>query len=241
MAIDPAAPTDEDSNAKPDRPSVLLGIVTIALVAATAWLRFGPGLWKAPPAVGSHLPPTRLERLRGAEQLLLLGVEGRVTWLVFLSAESAEGRALLPQLEAVWKRLRPTKRFAMVAAAVEPDAPGPLRTALAEYEAKDRMPVYLADPDARRAFGVDGADPPWHFLVDPEGRIATIARGSGKDMIDRLAKQSSRWLEAMEPLDDAHFARTDPGPGPDRGMALSARAAAASVGSLRFAARGTDR
>ena len=55
-------------------------------------------------------------------------------------------------------------------------------------------------------FGVDGADPPWHFLVDPDGRIATIARGSGKKMIDRLAKQSSRWLETLEPLDEAHFA-----------------------------------
>lgn len=213
MATDPASPNDDDEEGtRRDRPSVALGLVTLMLVVATAWLRFGPGLWAAPPKVGSHLPPTRLERLQSAEQLLLLGVEGRVTWLVFLSSNSAEGLAVLPQLEAVWKKLSPTKRFALVAAAVDEDVPERLRTALAKYQGAGRLPLYLAGRDARRVFGVDGADPPWHFLVGPEGRIATIARGSGKEMIDRLAKQSSRWLESLEPLDDAHFALADPAP-----------------------------
>lgn len=192
------------------RPSPTLGLITAALVVATAWLRFGPGLWTAPPKVGSHLPPARLDRLEGSEPLLLLGIEGRVTWLVFLSAESAEGLAALPRLEAAWNRLRPSRRFAMVAAAVDQGGPDRIRAALGGFEGRGRLPLYRADADARRAFGVDGADPPWHFLVDPEGRIAAIARGSGEDMIGRLARQAGRWLDAMGPLDRARLAsRTD--------------------------------
>lgn len=212
MATDAASPSGDDFGERRDRPSVALGLITLGLVAATIWLRFGPGLWTAPPKVGSHLPPTRFGRLEDAEPLLLLGIEGRVTWLVFLSAESADGLAVLPQLEAVWKKLSPSRRFALVAAAVDQGGPERLRAALAQYEGRGRLPLYRADRDARRVFGVDGADPPWHFLVDPEGRIAAIARGSGKEMIDRLAKQASRWLEAMEPLDEAYFASAA-GPG----------------------------
>jgi hypothetical protein len=211
MATEPTTPSDDEETPgkRYDRPSIVLGLVTLALLIGTAWLRFGPGLWTAPPTIGSLLPPTRLARLQSDEELLLLGVEGRVTWLVFLSAESAESRALLPQLEAVWKRLRPTKRFALVTAAVDQEMPDRIRSALAGYEGEGRLPLYLAGRDARRVFGVDGAEPPWHFLVDPEGRIATIARGTGKETIDRLANQASRWLESLEPLDDAHFAQAE--------------------------------
>ncbi|APW63612.1 hypothetical protein [Paludisphaera borealis] len=213
MSTDPAIPSGDAPGKRYDRPSAVLGLITLALVIATAWLRLGPGLWPTPPTVGSLLPPTRLERLQDDEPLLLLGVEGRVTWLVFLSAESVEGRAVLPQLEAVWKKLRPSKRFAVVAAAVDQGVPEQLRTALAAYQGEGRLPLYLAGHEARRVFGVDGADPPWHFLVDPEGRIATIARGSGKETIDRLAKQAGRWLESLEPLEEAHFARVGAAPG----------------------------
>ena len=212
MATDQATSSDQEPEPRRDRPSVLLGLLTIALVTATLWLRFGPGLWPPPPKVGSPFPPTRLERLQSTEQLLLLGVEGRVTWLIFLSADSEEGLAVLPRLEAVWKKLKPTKRFSLVVAAIEQDDPSRLQAALAEYQGERRLPLYLAGPDARRVFGVDGADPPWHFLVDPDGRIATIARGSGKEMIDRLTKQSKNWLEAMEPLDEAHFAMVETSP-----------------------------
>lgn len=206
MATDQAIPSDDHPEPRRDRPSVLLGLLTLALVAATLWLKFGPGFWPPPPKVGSPLPPTRLGRLQSTEQLLLLGVEGRVTWLVFLSADSEEGLAVLPRLETVWKKLKPTKRFSLVVAAVEQDDPDRLQAALAEYQGERRLPLYLAGSDARRVFGVDGADPPCHFLVDPDGRIATIARGSGKEMIDRLAKQSKNWLQALEPLDEAYFA-----------------------------------
>jgi hypothetical protein len=206
MTTDAENPSGDKPDARRDRPSLALVLVTLALAAAAAWLRFGPGLWTAPPKVGSHLPPTRFGRLESPEELLLLGVEGRVTWLVFLSADSADGLAVLPRLEAAWKRLRPSRRFAMVAAAVDQGGPDRLRAALASFEGEGRLPLYRADRDARRVFGVDGADPPWHFLVDPEGRIAAIARGSGEEMIARLARQAGRWLEAMEPLDEAYFA-----------------------------------
>jgi len=211
MPTDPSLPNEHAPARSLDRPSVVLGLITLALVSATAWLRLGPGLWPVPPTLGSHLPPTRLGRLQDDEELLLLGLEGRVTWLVFLSAESAEGRAVLPRLESAWKRLKSSRRFAMVAAAVEQDVPGRLRTALAEYRDEGRLPLYLAGRDVRRTFGVDGAEAPWHFLVDPEGRIAAIARGSGAETIDRLAKQAGGWLESMEPLEAPRFASASAG------------------------------
>lgn len=184
--------------------TVFLGVATLTIVAATAWLRFGPSPRPEPPAVGSALPPLRLISLENAEPLLLLGPKGKVVWVVFWSAGSASGRECLPRLEDAWKRLRPHARFAMVAAAVDSSQPDHVRTTITG--ARSSLPVYLAPPETCRRFGVAGADPPLHLLIDPQGKIAALARGSGQDTIDRLASQARSWLDELDPLRNTRFA-----------------------------------
>ncbi len=191
-----------------DRVSVLLALVTLVLVAWTAWLRFGPASRPEPPAVGQALPPLRLLDLETAEPLVLLGAKGKVSWIVFWSAGSPSGRAGLSQLEGVWKRLKAHRRLTMVTAAVNSDQPERVRAALAEIHAA--VPAYLAGPETLRRFGAELADPPLHLLVDGEGQIAALVRGAGQDTFNRLATQVQRWLEEIDPLGNTRFAKTNP-------------------------------
>ncbi|MGA2702990.1 MAG: hypothetical protein ABSH35_18085 [Isosphaeraceae bacterium] len=191
-----------------DRVSVLLALVTLVLVAWTAWLRFGPASRPEPPAVGQALPPLRLLDVETAEPLVLLGAKGKVSWIVFWSAGSPSGRAGLSQLEGVWKRLKAHRRLTMVTAAVNSDQPERVRAALAEIHAA--VPAYLAGPETLRRFGAELADPPLHLLVDGEGQIAALVRGAGQDTFNRLETQVQRWLEEMDPLGNTRFARTNP-------------------------------
>jgi len=106
----------------------------------------------------------------------------------------------------------------MVTAAVNSDQPERVRAALAEIHAA--VPAYLAGPETLRRFGAELADPPLHLLVDGEGQIAALVRGAGQDTINRLAAQVQRWLEEMDPLGNARFAKTNAegkGPGGPRG------------------------
>ena len=203
MTIELETASDSSPQDKRHRPSLLLAALTIGLLAAAAWIRFGPGIRPSPLLLGSRLPPTRLERLESTESLLLLGLEGKVTWLVFFSSDSVDGVAVLPRLESVWKQLHPNRRFSLVTATTNQGEQEQARTALDAYQ--KQLPLYTAGHDAQRRFGVDQTDSPWHFLVDPHGRIAAIARGSRQETIDRLAKQATSWLEALEPMDDARF------------------------------------
>ncbi len=184
--------------------SVVLAAVTVALVGWTAWLRFGPASRPEPPAVGQTLPPIRLLDLETAEPRLVLGSKGKVTWIVFWSADSPSATASLLKLEGVWKRLKSHKRFTMVTAAANSDRPQRVRDALAEIHAA--VPAYLAGPETLRRFGAEQADPPLHLLIDGEGRIAALLRGAGQDAINRLADQVETWLEEMEPLGNTRFA-----------------------------------
>ena len=184
--------------------TVFLGLATLVIVAGTAYLRFGPAPRPEPPAVGSALPPLRLINLETSEPLVLLGLRGKVVWVVFWSAGSASGREGLPRLEEAWRRLKPHQKFTLVAAAVDSGQPDRVRKALAD--ARSRLPVYLAGPETCRQFGVAGADPPLHLLVDPQGRVAALARGSGQETIDRLAAQARGWLDELDPLRNTRFA-----------------------------------
>ncbi|WP_165072531.1 thioredoxin domain-containing protein [Paludisphaera rhizosphaerae] len=186
-----------------DRVSLVLTALTIALVAGAAWLRFGPGFFPRPIRVGEPMPPTRLNRLNDADSRLLLGVEGRVLWLVFVSTEGDGPVPVLPELETAWKRLRSNRRFGMAVAAVDSSGPDRARQALATY--KGELPLYVAGRDAPRSFGVDPGGGPWHFLIDPHGRVAAVARGSGAETINRLSKMASSWLDAMAPAADLRF------------------------------------
>ncbi|WP_165244739.1 hypothetical protein [Paludisphaera soli] len=207
---DEAGTGGEPEGRSPDRVSLVLAVVTVALVAATAWLRFGPGLFPTPVRVGEPMPPTRLADLHEPGSRLLLGVQGEVLWLVFLPTESAEASPVLPALEAVWKRLGPDRRFGMAVAAVDRAGPVRARAALEAY--KGKLPLYLAGADAPERFGIETKGDPWHFLIDPHGRVAALARGSGGETVDRLAKMADDWLRALAPATDARFHLTAAGP-----------------------------
>jgi hypothetical protein len=184
--------------------SLLMALATVAIVGWTAWLRFGPVPRPEPPAVGSALPPLRLLDLETSEPLVLLGLKGKVAWIVFWSAGSPSGGASLSRLEGVWKRLKSHRRFTLLTAAVNSDQPERVRAALAEIHAT--LPAYLAGPGTRRRFGAELADPPLHILIDGEGRIAALVRRGGQETINRLAAQVQGWLEEMDPLGNTRFA-----------------------------------
>lgn len=203
---DEAGDDDGEAGAPPrDRVSLILAVLTIALIVGAAGLRFGPGVFSGPIRVGEPMPPTRLTGLHEPDSRLLLGVEGRVLWLVFVSTEGAGAGPILPELETAWKTLRTNHRFGMAVAAVDPSGPDRARQALVSY--KGRLPLYLGG-DAPRSFGVDPGGGPWHFLIDPHGRVAAVARGSGADTVRRLSRMASDWLDAMSPAADVRFQLT---------------------------------
>jgi hypothetical protein len=144
--------------------------------------------------------------LDNSEPLVLLGLKGKVVWLSFWSARSSSGREGLRRLEEAWKRLRPHPRFALVAAAIDASEPEQVRAAIAG--AGTSLPFYLAGPETCSRFGVGDADPPLHLLIDPRGRVAAVARGSGRETIDRLASQARGWLDEIDPLRNTRFAAT---------------------------------
>ncbi len=204
MTTEPAGWTDPDDEPQgPDRVNPMLAVLAIVLLSAAAWLRFGPGLVPKPVRVGEPMPPTRLVGLHDDGSRLLLGMEGRILWLVFLPADFDEADPVLPELAAAWERLKPDPRFGMAVAAADSFGPEHARAALEPYRGK--LPLYLAGRDAPRSFGVEPTGAPWHFLIDPHGRVAALARGSGKETIDRLAKMASGWLDALAPAADARF------------------------------------
>ncbi len=191
-----------------DRASVLLALGTLLIVGWTAWLRFGPPPGLEPLAVGSALPPLGLRNLETAEPLVLLGLKGKVVWIVFWTASSSSSQASLSRLERVWRRLGPHRRFSLVTAAVDWEQPERVRTALAE--AHETVPAYLASPETRQRFGAEQADPPLHLLIDAQGRVAALARGGAQETIDRLAAQVQGWLEDLDPLGSTRFAVIPP-------------------------------
>ena len=120
-----------------------------------------------------------------------------------MPGESAQA---LPELEAAWNRLRPNRRFGMAVAAVDPARPDRARAALKAYHGK--LPLFLAGQEAPRSFGVRAEGAPWHFLIDPHGRVAAVARGAGGETVDRLSKMASTWLGALVPESDVRFSLT---------------------------------
>ncbi|WP_165219712.1 hypothetical protein [Aquisphaera insulae] len=187
---------------------LLMAVATVALVVAAAWMRFGPT-----PAdrieVGAPLPPLRLLDLQTEESKLLLGQRDRVLWVVFWSAGSASGPKLLGELERAWRRLRAHRGFTLAAAAVEADRPDLVRQVAAASRAS--LPIYLAGPETRRRFSAGGADPPIHMLVDSDGRIAMLSKGSDRDTIEHMAAMVEGWLRGLDPLGNTRFADSSRG------------------------------
>ena len=125
-------------------------MATVGIVGWTAWLRFAPAAPPRPPAVGSVLPPLPLIDLETSEPLILVGLKGKVVWVVFWSAGTPSGDATLSRLETVWRRLRSDRRFSLVAAAINVKDPEQVKAALARNHAT--LPAYLAGPETCRRF-----------------------------------------------------------------------------------------
>ena len=142
---------------------------------------------------------------------MLVGLRGKVVWVVFWSANSLSGGSGLVAIEHAWSTLKSQGRFTVMAVAVDADNPDRVRAAVTANGVK--LPVYLASAETRRQFGALQADPPLNVLIDPDGRIATIARGTSPQTIDRIADQARRMLDQMGPVEDTRFAeqtrRTD--------------------------------
>jgi hypothetical protein len=203
-----SAPLGEPADGRPSRRidwvSLLMALGIVMIVGGAAWLRFARPPSIEPPAVGSVLPPLRLLDLKSSEPVVLLGLKGRIVWVVFWSPGSQAGCKVLPQLEKAWKRLRPHGRFSMVAAVVDSTQSQQAREAMAEIHAT--LPVYLATPETRRRFGVEDADPPLHLLIDERGKIAALAKGADQATIDRLTAQARAWLDELDPMRNTRFA-----------------------------------
>jgi hypothetical protein len=187
-----------------------MAVVTGLALAWAAWLRFGPGPTPEPPTVGGA-PPSSVLRLLDPNtseplRLPLTGPARRVVWVSFWSAAAPGSRADLTGLQAAWSRLKARPRFVMAAAAIEADRPAAVREAAAAAGAT--LPVYLAPPETRRAFGAGPENLPLHLLIDETGRVGAVARGGDSPTLTRLADQAERWLDELEPLGRARFARS---------------------------------
>jgi hypothetical protein len=184
--------------------TALMVVVTVASLLGAAWLQSRRRPQNEPPAVGALAPPLRLLDLETSEPIVLVGLRGKVVWVVFWSADSASAGSSLAAIGPAWGSLKTQGRFAMVAAAVDAGEPDRVRTAAAQSGVK--LPIYLASAETRRRFGADTADPPLNILIDPEGRIATMARGTNPQTIERIAGQARRLLDELGPVDETRFA-----------------------------------
>jgi hypothetical protein len=211
-------PTEMPSGRRIDRLSAAMGVVTAAALLAAAWQRFGPSSAPEPLAVGAEAPLLRLLDLETSDPLVLVGLQGKVVWVVFWSAAAPSGRSCLPELAAAWKGLKAHRRFSLVTAAVEAGDPGRVRATVAASGVD--LPVYLASPQTRRRFGAERGDPPLHVLIDDQGQVIAMARGAGRATIERIADLARRRLDELDPLGQTRFASAVPlGPGGRRNPA----------------------
>src|SRR4051794_39963244 len=100
------APIELPHRCRKDWLAVVMLVITIAALAGVAWLRYRArsSTEATAAAIGAEAPPLRLLDLKTSESLVLVGLRGRVVWVVFWSADSPDGASCLPELEAVWKR-----------------------------------------------------------------------------------------------------------------------------------------
>jgi hypothetical protein len=181
-----------------------MAAITIAAVLGAIWLRSRPSSALRPLGVGDLAPPLHLRDLKTSEPLVLVGMRGKVAWIIFWSADAPSSRTIWNDLDGAWRKLRSHDRFTLVAAAVEADQPGRVQAAVAESEVE--LPVYLADPDTWRRYRALQAGPPSHVLIDAEGHVAALAQGANPQTIERLAAHAKRLLDELDPQGAKRFA-----------------------------------
>ena len=71
-----------------DGVTAIMVVVTAASLLGAAWLRTRRPPENEPPAVGALAPPLRLLDLETSEPIVLVGLRGKVVWVVFWSADS---------------------------------------------------------------------------------------------------------------------------------------------------------
>ena len=188
--------------------SALMALTASLLIAISGygWLTGGQTGKPAAerPAVASVPPPLHLIDPVTGEPVVLIGLKGKVVWVSFISTTSKDAQADYDALSQVWKGLRPHQKFAMAAVA----SPTVDRTHIARLigQASDRVPTYIASKETALAFGVDSSPLPFHLILDPTGKVAAIG---GQGLIQRLAKDATRWLDEIEPSGWTRFARAD--------------------------------
>ena len=74
-----------------DGVTAIMVVVTAAALLGAAWLRTRRPTTDEPPAVGALAPPLRLLDLDTLEPVVLVGLRGKVVWVVFWSADSPYG------------------------------------------------------------------------------------------------------------------------------------------------------
>jgi hypothetical protein len=184
--------------------SALMAAVTLIALFTAASFRFGSTAKVKSLTVGEPAPLLQLVDLDSSEPLLMLGLKGKVVWIVFWSAEAQNAPGTLAAIARASSKLRSHRRFNMLTAAVEIDKPDRVRTVISE--AGVDLPVYLASADSRLRFGAEQADPPLQVLIDAEGQVMAIARGAGQSTLDRLADQAQRRLDELDPQGNTRFA-----------------------------------
>jgi len=188
---------------KVDWVSAVMAVVTIAAMVGAGWMYSRSSSVKSV-AIGDATPLVQLIDLATSEPLVVLGLKGKVVWIVFWSAGATDAPKTLTALARVSSVLKPHPRFAMLTAAIEVDQPDKVRAVITAT--KVDLPVYLATPESRLRFGADTADPPLHVLINAEGQIIAIGRGSGQSTINRFAEQAVHLLDQLDPEDNTRFA-----------------------------------
>jgi hypothetical protein len=185
-----------------------LAAVTIVALMTAAWFHFRSATKVKALAIGDTAPLVRLIDLDSSEPLLMLGLKGKVVWIVFWSAEANDAPKTLAAIARASSKIKAHRRFSMLTAAIEADKPDKVRAVIGESGVD--LPVYLAGADSRLRFGAETADPALHVLIDAVGQVITIARGVGQSTLDRIALQAERQLEELDPDGNTRFAGMNP-------------------------------
>jgi hypothetical protein len=199
-----AQPAPASHRARFDWTSALMAAVTIVALLGAAWFRSSSATKVKSLALGDPAPLLRLVDLDSSEPLLMLGLKGKVVWIVFWSAEAHDAPKTVAAIARASSKIKAHRRFTMLTAAVEADKPDKVRAVV--NETKVDLPVYLASADSRLRFGAENADPPLHVLIDALGQVIAIARGAGQSTLDRIADQAQSELEQLDPQGNTRFA-----------------------------------
>ena len=199
-----AQPTSAPKRGRFDWPSAVMAVVSIVALLVAAWFRSGSSSGVKPLSVGDSAPLMQLIDLESSEPVLMLGLKGKVVWIVFWSAQAHDAPKTLAAIARASSKIKSHRRFTMLTAAVEADQPEKVRATISQ--AGVDIPVYLATALCRHRFGAENADPPLHVLIDSAGEVIALARGTGQSTLDRIVIQAQHRLEELDPEGNTRFA-----------------------------------